>query len=45
MPLFMKNVLQFRDDGGNLLLILLSKTDHGGSMIFQFGDCAGQGRC
>jgi len=31
--------------GGNLLLTLLSKTDHSGWMIFKSGDCAGQERC
>ncbi len=31
-----------RDDGGNLLPTLLSKTDHNGSMIFKLGDCASQ---
>jgi len=30
---------------GNLLLTLLSKTDHSGSMVFKSDDCAGQGRC
>jgi len=29
---------------GNPLLTLLSKTGHGGSMILNSGDCAGQGR-
>jgi hypothetical protein len=29
------------DDGvGNLLLFLLSKTDHSGSIMFKSGDCA-----
>ena len=27
-----------KDDGGNLLLTLLSKTDHSGLMIFKLGD-------
>ena len=31
------------DGGGNLLLYLLSKTDHSRSMITDSGDCAGQG--
>ena len=30
---------------GNLLLILCSKTDHSGLMIFKAGYCAGRGRC
>jgi hypothetical protein len=30
------------DGGGNLLLILLSKTDQSGSMIFKSGNGAGQ---
>jgi hypothetical protein len=33
------------DEEGNLILTLLSKTDDGVSLIFNFGDCAGQGRC
>ena len=31
-----------RDNGGNLLLTLLSKTDRIGSMIFKVSDCASQ---
>jgi hypothetical protein len=31
--------------GGNLFLTLVSKIDQSGSMLFKFGDCAGQGRC
>jgi hypothetical protein len=31
--------------GGNLLLTLLSKTDHSCWMIFKPGNCAGQRRC
>ena len=32
------------DDEGNLLLTLLSKTDHSGSIIFRLGECASQRR-
>jgi hypothetical protein len=35
-----------RDDGGdNLILTLLSKTDHSGLMLVKSGNCAGQRRC
>jgi len=30
-------------EGGNVLLILLSETDHSDSILFKSGDCAGQG--
>jgi hypothetical protein len=32
------------DGGGNMLLALLSKTDHIGSRVIKPGECAGQGR-
>ena len=33
------------DEGGNSLLIILSKTVHSCWKIFKSGDCTGQGRC
>jgi hypothetical protein len=36
----------FRDvEGRNLFLILVSKTDQSGSIVFKSGEYAGQGRC
>jgi hypothetical protein len=47
MPFFLKDILNcFRAvGGGNLFLIVVSKTDQIGSVMFKSGDCAGQGRC
>jgi hypothetical protein len=43
--LYWRTSSSYLSGGVNLLLTLLSKSGHSGSMIFKDGDYAGQGRC